>query len=166
MLYAVTIGPLDVTCFVNDRPDDNPWEVAEGVELEVDPLFGTWTPDLRPFHQTLCVSTTDPEYFRVSLHSKDIGLKEYRPTGRNFGGVLPKATWEPMAKTAPGLIKALCTGDDDPIGDTQEPVAAIERGALRVARIVVLDSGPLGDACRKRGSLEVERLRYCCSSRG
>jgi predicted nucleic acid-binding protein len=28
-----------------------------------------------------------------------------------------------------------------------------------VARIIVLDSGPLGDACRRRGRLEVERLR-------
>jgi predicted nucleic acid-binding protein len=27
-----------------------------------------------------------------------------------------------------------------------------------VARIIVLDSGPLGDACRKRGSLDVEKL--------
>jgi predicted nucleic acid-binding protein len=27
-----------------------------------------------------------------------------------------------------------------------------------VARIIVLDSGPLGDACRRRGSPEVERL--------
>jgi hypothetical protein len=28
-----------------------------------------------------------------------------------------------------------------------------------VARIIVLDSGPLGDACRRRGSPEVEELR-------
>ena len=28
-----------------------------------------------------------------------------------------------------------------------------------MARIIVLDSGPLGDACRRRGSLEVEELR-------
>jgi predicted nucleic acid-binding protein len=29
-----------------------------------------------------------------------------------------------------------------------------------VARIIVMDFGPLGDACRRRGSPEVERLRY------
>ncbi len=28
-----------------------------------------------------------------------------------------------------------------------------------MARIIVLDSGPLGDACRRRGNLDVERLR-------
>lgn len=28
-----------------------------------------------------------------------------------------------------------------------------------MARIIVLDSGPLGDACRRRGSPDVERLR-------
>jgi len=28
-----------------------------------------------------------------------------------------------------------------------------------VARIIVLDSGPLGDACRRRGSPDVEDLR-------
>jgi predicted nucleic acid-binding protein len=29
-----------------------------------------------------------------------------------------------------------------------------------VARIIVLDSGPLGDACRRRGSPDVEELRF------
>jgi hypothetical protein len=51
MLYAVTIEPLNTIAFVTDRPDGNPWEVEEGVELEVDPLFGTWTPDLGPLHE-------------------------------------------------------------------------------------------------------------------
>ena len=101
MLYAVTIEPLNAIYFVSDRPDDNPWEVEEGVELDINPLYGTWTPDLGPLHQTLCVSTSDPKYFRVFLHSKDIGIREFRPTGRHFGGLFSKATWERFAKTCP-----------------------------------------------------------------
>jgi predicted nucleic acid-binding protein len=31
-----------------------------------------------------------------------------------------------------------------------------------VARVIVLDSGPLGDACRKSGNPDVERLRIWC----
>ena len=65
MLYAVTIEPLNAIFFVSDRPDDNQWEVQEGVELDIIPLYGTWTPDLGPLHQTLCVSTSDPKHFKV-----------------------------------------------------------------------------------------------------
>jgi hypothetical protein len=128
MLYAVTVEPFNVICFVTDRPDDNPWEVEEGVELDIYPLFGTWTPDLGPLHQTLCVSISDPKYFRVYLHSKDIGIKEFRPTGRDFGGLFSKASWERFAKTAPGIIAALCTDDDEPRGAAEEVLAAIEQG--------------------------------------
>jgi hypothetical protein len=128
MLYAVTIEPLNTIYFVSDRPDDNPWEVEEGVELDINPLFGTWTPDLGPLHQTLCVSTSDPKYFKIFMHSKDIGIKEFRLTGRRFGGFFSKATWERIAKQAPGIIAALCTDDDDPIADPEEALAAIERG--------------------------------------
>jgi hypothetical protein len=128
MLYAITIEPLNVIAFVYDRPDDNPWEVEEGVELDINPLFGTWTPDLGPLHQTLCVSTSDPKYYKVFQHSKDIGIKEFRPTGRRFGGLFSKATWERFAKTAPGMIAALCTDDEEPLGDAEAALATIERG--------------------------------------
>jgi hypothetical protein len=128
MLYAVTVEPLNAVYFVSDRPDDNPWEVQEGVELEIDPLYGTWTPDLGPLHQTLCVSTSNPKYFRVFLHSRDPGIEEYRPTGRDFAGFFSKAAWERIAKSAPGIIRALCTGDDEPLRDAQEAVAATAQG--------------------------------------
>jgi hypothetical protein len=41
MLYAVTIDQLNAIFFVSDRPDDNEWEVEEGVSLELDPIYGT-----------------------------------------------------------------------------------------------------------------------------
>jgi hypothetical protein len=128
MLYAITIEPLNVISFVYDRPDDNPWEVEEGVELDIYPLYGAWTPDRGPLRQTLGVAISDPKHYRVFLHSKDIGLDEYRPTGRRFGGLFSKAAWERFAKTAPGIIAALCTKDDEPLGDAEEAVAASERG--------------------------------------
>jgi hypothetical protein len=128
MLYAVTIEPLNTVIFVYERPDDNPWEVEEGVELDINPLFGTWTPDLGPLHQTLCVSTTNPKYFKVFQHSKDIGIKEFRPTGRHFGGLFSKASWERYTKTAPGLIAVLCEGDGDSLDDADEALATVEQG--------------------------------------
>lgn len=127
MLCAITIEPLNTIIFMYDRPGDSPWEIEEGVELDINPLFGTWTPDLGPLHQTLCVSTSDPKYYKVFQHSKDIGIKEFRPTGRRFGGLFSKASWERYAKRAPSLIAVLCSGDDDSIGDAEEAVAAIEQ---------------------------------------
>lgn len=129
MLYAVTIEPLNTVCFVDERPDDTPWEVQEGVEIDIDPLHGTWTPDLGPLRQTLCVSTSDPKYFRVFLHSRDLRRDDYRPTGRHFGGLFSRAAWKRFAKTAPGIIGALCAGDDEPDSEVEEALAAIERGA-------------------------------------
>jgi hypothetical protein len=128
MLYAITIEPLNGIYFVYDRPDDSPWDVEDGVELDIYPLYGTWPPDLGPLRQTLCVSTSDPKYFRVYLHSKDIGIKEFRLTGRRFGGLFSKEAWERYAKTAPGLIATLCRDDDEPLGDSREAVASIEQG--------------------------------------
>jgi hypothetical protein len=128
MLYAVTIDPLNTIVFVYDRPDDIPWEVEEGVELDINPLFGTWTPDREPLHQTLGVSISNPKYYRVFHHSKDIGNRGFRPTGRHFGGLFSKATWERFVKTAPGMIAVLCRDDEVSLGDAEEAFAAIEQG--------------------------------------
>jgi hypothetical protein len=125
MLYAVTIDQLNAIFFVSDRPDDNEWEVEEDVSLEIGPLYGTWTPDLGPLHQTLCVSTSDPKYFRVILHSKDIRHDGLRPTGRDFGGLFPKSAWERFAKAAPAGIALLAIGDDQPVGAMEEVIDAL-----------------------------------------
>jgi hypothetical protein len=125
MLYAVTVDQLNAIFFVSDRPDDNEWEVEEGVSLEIDPLYGTWTPDLGPLRQTLCVSTSDPKFYRVFLHSKAIRHEEYRPTGRDFGGLFPKSAWERFAKAAPTGIALLAIGDDQPVGAMEDVVNAI-----------------------------------------
>jgi hypothetical protein len=126
MLYAVTIDQLNAIFFVSDRPDDNEWEVEEGVSLELDPIYGTWTPDLGPLRQILCVSSSDPKYFKVFLNTEDIGPKGFRPTGRDFGGLFPKPTWERFAKVAPAGLAILAMGDDEPVGVAEEFITAIK----------------------------------------
>jgi hypothetical protein len=125
MLYAVTIDLLNRIFFVSDRPDDNEWEVQEDVSLEVGTIYGIWTPDLGPLHETLCVSTSDPKYYRVFLHSHDLDREDYRPTGRRFGGLFPKAAWERFAKAAPPHLARLAMGDDEPVEAPEEVVTAI-----------------------------------------
>jgi hypothetical protein len=127
MLYAVTIDPLNAIYFVSDRPDDNEWDVQEGVELEIDPLYGTWTPDLGPLRQSLYVSTSDPKHFKVFLHSKDPGLREFRPTGRSFAGLFPKATWERIARHVPPALATLDVSVDEPPGATEAAIAALNQ---------------------------------------
>jgi hypothetical protein len=128
MLHAVTIEPLNSIVFLYDRPDDNPWEVEEGVELDIYPYFGTLTPDREPFRQTLGVSISDPKYYRVFHHAKDMDSLGFRPKGRRFGGLFSKAAWERFAKTAPGLIAALCRDDDEPRADARVAVSSVEQG--------------------------------------
>jgi hypothetical protein len=126
MLYAVTIDLLNAVFFVTDRPDECEWEVQEGVDLEITPIFGTWTPDLGPLQQILCVSTSDPKHFRVFKNSKDIGRLGYCPTGRDFGGLFSKAAWERFAKRAPSALAILAIGDDEPADAIREVVTAIQ----------------------------------------
>jgi hypothetical protein len=124
MLYAVTIELLNMIFFVTDRPDECEWEVQEGVELELNPIYGTWTPDRGPLRQILCVSNSDPKYYRVFTNPKDIGPRGYRETGRRFGGLFPKALWERFAKTAPSVLAILAKGDEEPAEAAEEVVTA------------------------------------------
>ena len=126
MLYAVTIELLNTIFFVSDRPDECEWEVQEGVELELTPIYGTWTPDLGPLRQILCVSNSDPKSFRVLTNPRDIDPLGYRPTGRDFGGLFPKATWERFAKRAPSALAILAIGDDEPAQAAEEVVTAMK----------------------------------------
>lgn len=129
MLYAVTVEPLNAIYFVTDRPDDCEWEVEEGVELEVIPLFGTWTPDLGPLRQSLYASTDEPRHFKAFLHSKDQSLPGFRPTERRFGGLFSKAAWERFAQQAPRALATLAISVDEPPGATEAAIAALNQRA-------------------------------------
>jgi hypothetical protein len=41
MLYAATINPLNTIVLVSERPEDNPWEVQEGVAPDAAPHYGS-----------------------------------------------------------------------------------------------------------------------------
>jgi hypothetical protein len=126
MLYAVTIEPLNAIYFVSDRPDDNEWEVQEDVSLDLNPIYGTWTPDLGPLRQFLAVSISDPKYYKVFINPKDIGPRGYRPTGRDFGGLFPKPAWERFAKEVPTAVAFLAIGDDEPVETEEDVVPAVQ----------------------------------------
>jgi hypothetical protein len=128
MLYAVTIEPLNTMFFVSERPDDNDWEVQEGVSLDAAPLYGTWTPDREPFEQILCASTSDPKYYKLFRNRRDIDTDQFRPTGRHYGGLFSKPTWERFAREAPPALAILEIPDEEPY-EPSEAVAAHERGA-------------------------------------
>ncbi len=128
MLYAVTIDTLNTTFFVCDRPDENEWEMQEGVSIDASPLYGTWRPDRRPFEQILCEATSDPKYYKVFKYREDIDLDQFQPTGRHYGGLFSKASWERFAKIAPSAIAILEIPDEEPHGPL-EAFASHERGA-------------------------------------
>ena len=64
MLYAVIIGPLNTTVFVCDRPDDNEWEVQEGVSLELTPFSVTVV-----VGSANSVSAPSPQQFNKSTYN-------------------------------------------------------------------------------------------------
>jgi hypothetical protein len=127
MLYAVIVEPFNAICFVSERPDDNPWEVQEGVGLDITSNFykGPWdTEEARPI---LCVSTSDPKYYKLFKYKRDIDLTQFRPVERHFGGLFSKPSWERFAKHAPAAIATLDIEVDEPPGATEAAVAAIKQ---------------------------------------
>jgi hypothetical protein len=128
MLYAVTVEPLNTICFVSERPDDNPWEVQEGVALDITLNFniGPWDPE--GSGHILCVSTSDPKYYKLFKNTRDIDPAQFRPAGRHFGGLFSKPSWERFAKHAPAFLAALDVSVEEPPGATEEAVAMIKRG--------------------------------------
>jgi hypothetical protein len=127
MLYAVTIEPLNTICFVSERPDDNPWEVQEGVALDITFNFniGPWDPE--GAGHILCVSTSDPKHYKLFKNKRDIDPAQFRPAGRRFGGLFSKPSWERFAKQAPAALATLDVSVDEPPGATEAAVAAIKQ---------------------------------------
>ena len=127
MLHAVTIEPLNTICFVSECPEENEWDVQEGVALDITLNFniGPWDPE--DAHHILCVSTSDPKYYKLFKNKRDIDPNQFRPVGRLFGGLFSKPLWERFAKGAPPMLAALDVSVEEPPGATEEAVAAIKR---------------------------------------
>jgi hypothetical protein len=109
MLYAVTIEPLNAIFFVSERPDDNGWEVQEGVSLDITSNFNIGPEDPEEAEHVLCVSTADPKYFKLFKNRRDIDPTQFRPAGRHFGGLFAGASWERFEKDLPTALATLET---------------------------------------------------------
>ena len=127
MLYAVTIDPLNSIFFVSDRPDDNEWEVQEGVGLEIDPLYGPRPPDRGPLDADPLRIHLDPKYFKVYRNERDIDPSQFRPTGRRYGGIFSKPTWERFAKHVPPALATPDISVDEPSGATERAIADLKQ---------------------------------------
>jgi hypothetical protein len=127
MLYAVTIEPLNATFFVSQRPDDNEWEVQEGVELEIPFNYDTWSEGAKPSEQILCISVSDPNHYKIFKYRQNVDPAEFKPTGKHFGGVYSKSTWTRFMSNLPGALAVHNVPDSEPPGATDEAVTLIKR---------------------------------------
>ena len=127
MLYAVTIEPLNSICFVSECPEENEWEVQEGVALDITFNFniGPWDPE--EAEHILCVSTSDPKYYKLFKNQRDIDPNQFHSVGRHFGGLFSKPSWERFAKHVTPTLAALDVSVEEPPGATEEAVAATKR---------------------------------------
>ncbi len=128
MLYAVTVEPFNAICFVSERPDDNPWEVQEGVGLDIPFNLTKGPSDGEDAWPILCISTSDPRYYKLFKYRRDIDPAQFRPVERHFGGLFSKPTWERFAKLAAREGAIRDSDGDEPPGATEEAVAMIKRG--------------------------------------
>ena len=127
MLYAVTIEPLNTIFFVSERPDGGHWEVQDGVSLDVPSNYAAQPEGAGPPEQVLYRSASDRTYYKVFNHVSDVDTAEFQPTGRHFGGLFSKRTWERFAKHVPSGLAVLAVSADEPPDATEEAVAAIKR---------------------------------------
>jgi hypothetical protein len=127
MLYAVTIEPLNAIFFLAELPSADPWEVQEGVEIDIPPNYVTRSHSLEPLEQILCVSISDPNHYRIYKRKNDIDLREFRPTGKHFGGTYSKSAWARFMKNLPGSLEFQDFPEDEPPGATDEAIDLILR---------------------------------------
>ena len=124
MLYAVTVEPLNSVFFLSERPEEDRWEVQDGIELDISSIYAMGAD--RP-EQVLCTSTSNPKHYILFKYQKDINLNEFRPTGKNFGGVFARSSWERFRKQLDSSMPFLDLPDDEPPGATEEAIRMIKR---------------------------------------
>ncbi|HEV3166007.1 MAG TPA: hypothetical protein VGZ22_18410 [Isosphaeraceae bacterium] len=105
MFYAVTVEPLNAIFFLVEKPVGNEWPVEEGVNLFFlppdyrDSSCHKWLEGAEMPATILCRSTSNPKYFKVFRHRRDLDPTAYNETGRNLGGFYPLADWERLVRT-------------------------------------------------------------------
>jgi hypothetical protein len=128
MMYAVTVEPLNSVCFLTERPEESRWEVQEGIQLDIAANYADWPPGEDRPEQILCVSASGPRTYKLFKNLKDIDPKEFLPSGRNFGGLFSKASWERFVKSLEAALPTLEIADEaEPPGATEEAIGALKR---------------------------------------
>jgi hypothetical protein len=136
-MYAVTIEPLGTIFFLAERPEGKGWEaiqqlatvhVQEGVGIDIAPNFDSRPEGAAPPEHVLCVSTTEPKNYKIFRYHREVNGSSFRPTGKDFGGVFSKRTWERFQEKIPAWLASLAIPDTDPPGAMEEALRNI-RGA-------------------------------------
>jgi hypothetical protein len=113
-MYAVTIERLQGIYFLTEPPGKGPWSVAEGVELDIPSNYDAWPEGAPSPEQVVCVSTSNPKTYKVFKYARDIDPKEFRNTGKVFGGLFSKRAWKAFRKSLAKHMAYLEIPDDDP----------------------------------------------------
>ena len=127
-MYAVTVEPLNTVFFLGERPEGAEWEVREGVGIDVPFNYADWPEGTDRPEAILCVSTTDPTHYKVFRRRRDVDPGQFQPTGRNFGGVLSRTSWERFRREVESTLRAQDVPDDDPPGAMEEALRNIRGG--------------------------------------
>jgi hypothetical protein len=125
-MYAVTIEPLNSVFFLTDDPGEGPWAVEGGAQLDIPSNYDLRPKGAPPPEQVVCVSTSDPKHFKIFKYSRDINPSEFRPTGKSFGGLLSKRTWQSFRDSLSKHLAFLNIPDDDPPVTLEPPLRAIQ----------------------------------------
>jgi hypothetical protein len=98
MLYAVTIDPIPAIFFLAEPPGPGEWEVEEGVDLDVPSNLYLGMDGPQKDDQVIARSAVDPKHYKLFKFGKDIASHGFLPTGKYFGGVYSKGSWERMVR--------------------------------------------------------------------
>jgi hypothetical protein len=126
MLYAVAIEPLNAVFFLGERPAGADWNVRDGVWLDVPANYDAWPEGAECPEQVLCVLNSDPKHYKIFKYYKDVNEEEFRPTGRRFGGVYSRSTWERFVKTLPATLEFLRIPDGEPQDAAHDTVNGVK----------------------------------------
>lgn len=127
-MYALTIPPLRTMAFLAERPADGRWEVQDDVEIDIPPNFSDWPEGVEAPEQVLCISTSDPKYYKLFKYARDIDPAEFKETGMAFGGVYSRTAWSRFATSLSAALGDDDVGVDEPAGATEDAVRAIKAG--------------------------------------
>jgi len=125
-MYALTIGPLQTMVFLSEPPENDHWEVQDGVQIDIPANYSDRPEGADVPEQILCVSTFEPKRYKVFKSSRDIDPAEFQQTGMSFGGVFSRTAWERFAKSLPATLAEPDPAEEEPPGATDAAVQAIK----------------------------------------